>query len=348
MDNKSDVFFSVIVPAYNVEAYVGRCIESILKQTFSKYEIIVVIDGSKDKSKEICSRYAAKDNRIRVIYQENRGLPGARNTGIKESQGEWLVFVDSDDAISSKSFLTVLYGKIVSGNPDVITYGYKQIREDTKEVVATMYKSMGKMNKFGSKREKLEWCVKTGNLSISAWTHACSKKYIEDHVLYFDEALRTAEDIEWCFRLLSCGPKMMGISGTPYAYMVRSDSICTMEKKTRFWEFREKAMLSAIETIKHTVEDGEYADALFSGLAYHYYIQLGDVESEPEVDARKEALKRLRGFGWLKKYKADKKTNRARFAILVLGDRVGAKVLNAYIRMNAKRKGQPIRKGSTK
>lgn len=91
---------SVIVPVYNVEKYIDRCVESILKQSYRNFELILVDDGSTDHSGRICDEYEKKDNRIRVIHQKNAGLSGARNTGIHYSTGDFLFFVDSDDYVS--------------------------------------------------------------------------------------------------------------------------------------------------------------------------------------------------------------------------------------------------------
>lgn len=98
---KSEAFVSVVVPVYNVEQYIGRCIESILNQTHKNLELILVDDGSPDRSGEICDEYALKDSRIKVIHTENRGVSYARNTGLDNSTGEYLFFVDSDDWIES-------------------------------------------------------------------------------------------------------------------------------------------------------------------------------------------------------------------------------------------------------
>ena len=90
---------SVIVPVYNVEAYLPRCVESIMAQTYQNLEIFLVDDGTKDNCGAICDAYARQDNRVRVIHKENGGLSSARNAGIDASTGEYLSFVDSDDWI---------------------------------------------------------------------------------------------------------------------------------------------------------------------------------------------------------------------------------------------------------
>lgn len=93
---------SIVIPVYNTQNTLPRCMKSILGQTFSDYEIILVDDGSTDRSPQLCDEYARKDTRISVIHKINGGLSDARNTGIAESKGEYLTFMDSDDAIAPK------------------------------------------------------------------------------------------------------------------------------------------------------------------------------------------------------------------------------------------------------
>ncbi len=110
--------FSVIVPVYNAEKYIGKCIESILNQTCNDLELILVDDGSPDNSGAICDEYAAKDSRIKVFHQKNGGVCVARNTGLDHAVGDYVSFVDSDDYLESNA-LEILYGDVVAHNADV-------------------------------------------------------------------------------------------------------------------------------------------------------------------------------------------------------------------------------------
>lgn len=120
---------SVIVPVYKVEKYVGECINSILAQTFKDFELILVDDGSPDKSGEICDSYAKKDNRIKVFHKKNGGVSSARNFGIDKAVGEWLCFIDSDDTIDS-TYLEDF--KLYKKGYDMYLQGYKRITPDSK------------------------------------------------------------------------------------------------------------------------------------------------------------------------------------------------------------------------
>ena len=99
---------SVIVPVYNVEKYLHRCVDSILAQTFTDFELLLINDGSKDSSGVICDEYAAKDSRVLVFHKENGGVSSARNMGLDNAKGEWISFVDSDDWVE-KEYLETLY-----------------------------------------------------------------------------------------------------------------------------------------------------------------------------------------------------------------------------------------------
>lgn len=123
---------SVIVPVYNVEKYLRRCIESILIQKYRDFELILVDDGSTDLSGDICEEYTKKYSKITVIHQQNKGLSGARNTGIANAKGEWIVFVDSDDYIS-QTMLGDLYETAINNNVTLAMCDFQCIGEDGKD-----------------------------------------------------------------------------------------------------------------------------------------------------------------------------------------------------------------------
>ena len=103
---------SIIVPVYNVEKYLKKCVKSILNQTLDNYEVILVDDGSTDSSGDICERLQSEDNRIKVFHKKNGGLSDARNYGVRYSSGKYITFIDSDDYIR-KDYLEILYNSIL-------------------------------------------------------------------------------------------------------------------------------------------------------------------------------------------------------------------------------------------
>lgn len=118
---------SIIVPVYQVKDYIGECVESLLAQTYRNLEILLVDDGSTDGSGELCDKYAAEDDRVRVVHQENQGLSAARNAGLDLARGEYVAFVDSDDVVLP-SYIEQLYGLIRKYQADITACAYKKCK----------------------------------------------------------------------------------------------------------------------------------------------------------------------------------------------------------------------------
>ena len=125
------ILVSIIVPVYNVEKYLERCLDSLINQTLKDIEIILVDDGSTDDSGNICDKYAKKDKRIKVIHKENGGLSDARNIGLSIANGRYLQFVDSDDFIH-KQMIEILYNTIINNNADISICDFDKVYENTK------------------------------------------------------------------------------------------------------------------------------------------------------------------------------------------------------------------------
>ncbi|WP_295363468.1 glycosyltransferase family 2 protein [uncultured Succinivibrio sp.] len=128
-DISTSFLISVIVPIYKVEKYLGKCIESIIRQSYSNLEIILVDDGSPDRCGAICDEYARKDSRIKVIHQDNMGLSVARNTGLNIATGEYITFVDSDDWID-QNFIKLLLKSMLKSNAQIAVTSLLNVYED--------------------------------------------------------------------------------------------------------------------------------------------------------------------------------------------------------------------------
>lgn len=127
MENNPKI--SVIVPAYNIEKYIAKCLDSIINQTYSNLEIIVVDDGSKDDTGVIMDEYSKKDDRIKIIHQKNRGLSGARNSGLKIATGDYIGYVDGDDAIDPDMYARMMKA-CLDENAELAVCGYDCVDED--------------------------------------------------------------------------------------------------------------------------------------------------------------------------------------------------------------------------
>lgn len=153
--------FSVIIPVYNVEAYLRKCLDSVIEQTFFDYEVIIVDDESTDHSGQIADEYAQKYEKIHVIHQKNTRQGGARNTGIRAAKGEYVVFVDSDDYVSCELLKTLNY-YLGKNNLDILVYDYVEVSEE--EELLNTQEQTGKFQEI-SKKEflmlKPSMCNKT-------------------------------------------------------------------------------------------------------------------------------------------------------------------------------------------
>ena len=126
---------SIIIPCYNVEKYLRRCLDSVLSQTFCDWEAICVDDGSPDECGKILDQYAQNDSRFKIIHQENKGASVARNNGLAEAKGDWICFVDSDDIIHPQ-MLEIVYNKAISNNVDMVHYKYQEFKTNDVDCIA--------------------------------------------------------------------------------------------------------------------------------------------------------------------------------------------------------------------
>ena len=142
----STPLISVILPIYKVEEYLDRCVQSIVNQTYTNLEIILVDDGSPDNCPAICDEYAQQDSRIRVIHKENGGLSSARNAGIdwafENSNSQWLTFIDSDDWIHPQ-YLELLPSAVTDNNTDIGSCEYEEISQFSKLSISRAFSKSG-------------------------------------------------------------------------------------------------------------------------------------------------------------------------------------------------------------
>ena len=212
------VKISVIVPVYNVEKYLSECLNSILAQTFNDFEVICVNDGSTDRSSEILLQYAKKDKRIKVITQKNQGLSMARNNGLKEAGGEYVYFVDSDDAIHPKCLETA-YTLAEKQQADLVCFSYIKMKEKIPDTGAF------DISKLKSKTtcSPLQYCFgKKYKIRFNVWTKFYRRKLLNG--LEFIPKIHF-EDYPHTFAVLSKHPKTVIINEALYFYRINENSI---------------------------------------------------------------------------------------------------------------------------
>lgn len=187
---QSDIKISVIVPIYNTEKYLHRCVDSILNQTFRDFELILVDDGSTDSSSEICEEYAKNDGRVKVIHKENGGSVIARKEGLNESAGEYIIFIDSDDYISN-NMLEVLLEGTNNGKYDLVLCNYKEINN---------YKEIIRNNKECKSNTEYIINIIEGNIGAYLWNKLIKRDLFAKHVK-FNEGYDMWEDMQISIQL---------------------------------------------------------------------------------------------------------------------------------------------------
>ncbi len=181
----SDIKISAIMPVYNVEKYIGKCIESLQAQTLTEWELIAVDDGSPDNSGAICDAYALLDNRITVIHKENGGAPSARNTAIPKAKGEYLYFVDSDDWAEPTMFED-MYKSAKENNAQLVVAGYYIDTYYSDTECYTQEQTLPS-KVFKSQQEFREYAHKMfdKNLLYTPWNKLFLKDYIMENDIRF-------------------------------------------------------------------------------------------------------------------------------------------------------------------
>lgn len=209
--------FSVIIPVYNVEPYLRKCIESVLNQKYENFEIILVDDGSSDGCPAICDEYAIHDSRIKVLHKKNGGQASARNIGLDLASGEYILFLDSDDYWEGEGFLSEISDKI-SNKCDVCFLGCYDEFIDT----GIRKKTRGFYNELifqnGEKDEILYSLFRGNQFPGSCWIMCVRKSLIDEFAIRFWEGNRT-EDIDWILNILSVAQTFECLNTCGYIYL---------------------------------------------------------------------------------------------------------------------------------
>lgn len=217
------ISISVIIPVYNVKHYLKDCLDSVITQSLQNKEVILVDDGSTDDSGDICDAYAAKYSYFRVIHKSNGGLSSARNRGIDEARGQWLIFLDSDDVWSDPDCLQKLYSYADKLNLDVLRFEYQSVNERLEHIELRTYDKSNiadrvidnyELVKYGISGEWFPWLFLLRNESIRDFR--------------FNEHTRFQEDIDFYSRLFASRELRCGyLDERMYLYRKRAASITT-------------------------------------------------------------------------------------------------------------------------
>lgn len=251
---------SVIVPVYNVEDYVLKCLKSLTGQSYDSIEIIVVDDGSTDKSGEICDEFACNDKRVKAFHKKNGGLSSARNYGIKKAKGEFICLVDSDDYVR-KDFVEKMVG--VSSDADIVVCGYNDEIPEAKELTG--------------EEATVRLLTRQDNMEIIAWNKIYRRELFKE--ISYPEG-KNYEDNLTTYKLLSKAKKVVYVAESLYVYVERGGSIMNSSKKEEKLVHREMAAREALEYFSYDkkLKDASGIALLTANLAYMDFAISGGIE----------------------------------------------------------------------
>lgn len=285
---------SIIVPVYNVADYLPKCLDSLLAQDLpqNEYEIIVVNDGSTDNSAEIAQQYADKYANIALINQTNQGLSGARNTGIKNTKGEYIQFVDSDDYLE-ENVLGGLMKQVDEGNLDVLRFKYQNVRiniEGEYEIFKPYKSSSFLFDNYSSDAtEGLNFLNKRFGIACYAWAFILKREILNDCIfkpgIYF-------EDTEWTPRMILKSQRIASTDTIVYNYLMREGSITKAVNKNKQRKVIEDKIKLIDSLLEHSngLEDKSWFERMIAGTVLS---TIGCIAAD-FYDERKKYLKDLK------------------------------------------------------
>ena len=218
---KDNTLISIVVPIYNMEKYLDKCINSIINQTYKNIEIILVDDGSTDKSSKIINKYKKLDKRIKAYYKKNGGLSDARNYGIDKATGEYIGFIDSDDYIEKNMYET-LYNNIIKYNADISVVGFNVVYESTDIKNRVEYQEVTDKLEIYNRKEAFDLLFDANKFGNFAW-NKLYKKELFKNIKY--PLCKKMEDLGTTYKLVEISNKIVYEPLKLYNYFQRSGSI---------------------------------------------------------------------------------------------------------------------------
>ena len=299
------MFFSIIIPIHNSEKYLKQCLDSILMQTHKDFEVILVNDGSKDGSPQICDQYCAKDTRFHVIHRkQGQGAASARNTGTSVASGDYIVYIDSDDYIEDAMFLADIKEQAEKGY-DVICYKFRKYYEDTDEMTSCNFSMpVPKENEtIGGYVDRL---VKYDAFYCAPWTKTIRREILADRKIRFKEGL-LSEDQEWYYHVLIEANSIVGIDKSYIIYRQHKSSTSVSWTMKNLKDTINIISFWRMEIGKINLPD-DYKRAILNSIAKLYCnLLIGYTRySNPDKKGEYDNLKKLAG---LMRYHANPRVN---------------------------------------
>lgn len=271
---------SIIIPVYNAGKTIDNCVKSVLKSTYSDFEILIIDDGSNVETAEVCDKIALKDQRIKVIHQENCGVSKARNCGIENAAGKFITFVDADDTVDS-DLLASMMDAMRREHADVVITGHRECYDD--ESFKKCFCNEKKSVKHGD--EILSEFFTTNNISWTVWAKLYTRSIIGD--VRFQVGKRIAEDMYFNYEILKKAKTIVECGFPKYNYIKQDESAMASSDCSRFFDsfYLIKAVFDDTETNEYYRNDKVFF-YVKSGLFFFRMMYAKDRNKEAVKDIR--------------------------------------------------------------
>ena len=313
---------SVIIPVYNVERYLVKCIDSVLTQSYKDIEIILVDDGSTDSSPLICDQIKEKSDKIVVIHKQNGGLSDARNAGILAATGDYILFLDSDDFWDDKNAVSRLVNRVIKTQADVLNFSYKKYYSDTDKKVLCFSELDSMPEGVNNLHDQLSFLTEKG-LYIASACNKMIRRSIFSKELLFRKGIYS-EDIEWCAKLMATAKSMDFICENFYCYRQRESSISHTINTKKCEDLCDNIVRCF--NLADKVDD-DFRKFMYSYISYQYgtfFVVQSLTES-----FQKKSINKLEEYKWVLKYYGHNK----KLMVLYIGCKlIGYKNMCIFVR----------------
>lgn len=325
--------FSIIIPVYNVENYLIKGVESVLQQTFIDFELILVDDGSKDNSLNLCYQLQKIDNRIQVIAKENGGASDARNVGVNAAKGEYIMFLDSDDYWDDTDALNKIATTIQSKpETELLLFHWKNLNLKNNQMIVFSNQYDEQSIRFGNREEVIKSLFNSDLFPSSAVITVTKRTFLLENNLFFTKGIK-AEDVDWTLQVITKANHFLALNLNCYVVLLHREGSVTSTADAKSID----SVLYILDKwtpvfLKNETE----VNKLFLGhLSFHYstcfviYPNLSDAE-------KKIVKNRLKTYKFLFKNIQSKKAFLVKFIITIFGIEIGTRLIGMFFKIRKK------------
>ena len=328
------MLISIIIPVYNSKKYIEKCIDSLINQSYKNIEIIIIDDGSRDKSPSICRKLSKKDKRIKVFSKMNGGTSSARNYGIKKSTGDYITFIDNDDYWDDKESLKRIVKQLKESNADILLFNSKNYYMNTNKISTRTINL--KRNEIINKdrNEALKIILENGVYARAVWTKMIKSSLIKNNNIVFEEGKRN-EDTDFSAKLMMHAKSYdyyeevfhVYRKGHEYAQTSKTVSLKSLNDL-------EYVLKSNIEQ-SNKIKDEGLKKCVLAFLAYPFCVWMGQVGYFKE---KKKKIKLMKKYKYILNYDYDKRVKLTKRVCKIIGFKNTCFILNIFMRFRYKKK----------